>query len=152
MPKSIRNNTIIMALSGAVLSVAAFIIFTVLPSSELANGIQYSGTDALWVLALTPAFSLVGAANFLYAFLKNHKLWSRILSKTIVLSASLILGAMMIFNFAVYAAYFFDQFKLGFVAPFGGTVYESLQIIVGVFTVLQLLFGALSIPATSKNK
>ncbi len=152
MLRSIRTKTVTLSLAGALLSVVALLIFIVLPNSELANGIQYSGNDALWVLSLTPVFSLIGAINFLYAFLKDYKLWSGILSNTIVKSAALVLGAMMIFNFAVYTSYLFTQLKLGFVAPYSGTVYENLQVILIVFSVLQILFGALSIPATSKSK
>lgn len=152
MSKSIRNKTITLAFAGAVLSVAALLIFIILPESELANGIQYSGKDALWVLVLAPVFSLAGAINFLYAFLKDKKIWCEAFSKNIVTGAAFVLGAMMVFNFAVYTSYLIMQFDLGFVAPYDGTVYDSLQYIVGVFTVLQVLFSALSIPATATNK
>lgn len=147
-----RTKTVTLAFAGAVLSLAALLIYIILPGSELANGIQYSGKQALGVLALTPIFSFVGALNFMYAFLKDHKVWTDILSKPIVISSTVILSVLMIFNFAVYLSCFLTQFKLGFVAPYDGTVYETLEILLIVVTTLQFIFSAFSIAATIKNK
>ncbi len=146
-----RTKTITLAFAGALMSLAALIIFVVLPDSELANGIQYSGKDALWVLTLTPVFSLAGAVNFMYAYLKDYKIWSGVLSKNILIGATAVIGSSMIFNFAVYLSYLISQFRLGFVAPYTGTVYENLVVLLTVFTVHQLIFSALSIPAVKKQ-
>lgn len=152
MLKLNSKKTILLAFAGSVFSLAALLIFMLLPSSELANGIQYSGKDALWVLVLAPVFSLCGAVNFLYAFLKDFKAWSNFLSKPIFIGAAAVFCGLMIFNFAVYLSYLITQFKLGFVAPYTGTVYDSLEILLIIVSVLQFAVSAAATAIIVKNK
>ena len=146
-----KNKSIVLSFTGSLLSLAALLIFMLLPSSELANGIQHSSTDAFWVLAFAPVLSLSGSAGFTYALTKNFKQLEKILPKPAVLCAGAVLCLLMAGSFIVYLSYLIKQFKLGFVAPYGGTVYESLEILVISATVLQFITSALIAVATKKG-
>ena len=146
-----KNKSIVLSFTGTLFSLAALLIFILLPSSELANGIQHSGTDALWVLVFAPVLSLFGSAGFLYALTKNLKQLEKFLPKPAVLCVEAVLCLLAVGSFVVYLTYLIKQFKLGFVAPYGGTVYENLEILVISTTVLQFITSALIAVATKKG-
>lgn len=151
MLKSNGKFTVSLAYIGSVISLGALLIFKLLPTSELANGIQYTGKEALWVLILSPLFALLGAVTLMYAYIKNYKALQKFLPKPAVTGTIIILAAFMIFNFCVYLSYLIAQFDLGFVAPYAGTVYESLETAVVIGTVLQFISSILANIAIVKN-
>ena len=152
MSKLNRTKTIAFTLIGSVSALAALLIFLLLPTSELANGIQYSGTDALWVLAISPVAAVISAASFIIAFIKDGKTWSGLLSKPIVIGAAAILAVLNVFNFVVYVTYFSEMLSLGFVAPYTDTIYEYLAIAATMFVVIKLLYTGLATIAAIRNK
>ena len=147
MNKSGSKSAVIMAFSGALLSLAALLIFIFVPTSQLANGIEYAGTDALWVLAVSPIASLLGAVLFVLSFVKNFDEWFSTMSKPLVLSMTILLSMMSLFNFGLYLSYFISQVDLGFVAPYTGLIYDKLLTVAIVVTFHQFFFSAISLIA-----
>lgn len=151
MLKALKNKNVIFALLGSVLSLAGVLIYNLLPFSEIANGIQYSATDALWVLALSPALLFLGGVSFIFAFFKDKKNWEGTLPDAAIYSFTAIFTAAVIINFAVSLSYFISQYDLGFVAPFTGLVYETFAVVMIIFAIWQFLFTALTVAECARE-
>jgi hypothetical protein len=152
MAKFNRKLTIVLAYAGALLALAALLIFKILPTSELANGIQYSGTDALWVLVTCPVLAVLGAVCFMSSFLKDSKIWQSYLSEPVLMGATIACGIVLAINLYVYFSYTIDQFSLGFVAPYAGTKYETYDIFVTVMTINQFILSTIAALAVKRSK
>lgn len=152
MNKLNRMRTILLTLIGAFAALAAVLVFVLLPTSEIANGIQYSGQDAIWVLAIAPIASIISTLSFVFAYQKDYKIWCDLLSKPVVTGARGLFAVLNIFNLAVYLTYFTKQISLGFVAPYDGTGYEYLAVVAIVIVVIMFLLTALSSIAVIRNK
>ena len=148
----LKRNNIILVFFSAIAAIVALLIFLMLPTSQLANGIEHSAKDALWVLAASPVFALVAAVCFVLVFIKDIDTWSNLLSKPIVTAIIGLSSAFGLVNFIIYLTYTVQQFSLGFVAPFGGTVYELLSVAAIVIVVLNFIFSAIITIATLRNK
>ena len=151
MSKINKKAVVTFAFIGSAFSLAALLIFMLLPTSEIANGIQYSGKDALWILILSPVFSFIGAISFMFAFLKDYKLWKGYLTNFALFGFLAVSAVLLVSNFSVYLTYLISQFDLGFVAPYTGTVFDKLEILVIIVTVLQFTVATL-IAVKAKNK
>ena len=147
-----KAKTIVLAFAGSLLSLAALLIFNLLPSSQLANGVEHAATDAIWVLAASPVLFLLGGMVFMSAYLKDFKAWKDFLSGAMVKGATGLFAIACIYNVVVSLMYFLSQYKLGFVAPFDGTVYgDVLVIIMTVVTIAQFIFSILGTAAVLRN-
>ncbi len=144
MKNTSGKSSVIFSISGSLLSLASLLIFMIIPNSQLANGIEYSGTDALWVLVLSPLFSLIGSGLFIFSFLKDFDEWSNTMSKPLVVGMTILLGCMSAFNFILYLSYFISQVELGFVAPYTGLIYHKLLTAAIVVTIHHFIFTAIS--------
>ena len=144
MLKSKNISSVILSFSGSLLSLAALLVYVILPTSQLANGIEYSGTDAVWVLAIVPVASLVGAVLFVSSFIKNFNEWVSTMSRPLVTGMITLLGCMSAACFINYLSYFVTQVQLGFVAPYTGLVYEDFITVAVVVVIHQFLFSVLS--------
>lgn len=153
MKNSKGISSVIISFTGSLLSLAALLIYIIIPTSQLANGIEHSGTDALWVLALAPAGALVGSALFLFSFLKDYRQWVDTMSKPLIIGMATLLGCMSLFNVALYLSYFIAQCELGFVAPYTGLVYDVLRPAAVAVTVTHFIFSVIcTIGALRKSK
>lgn len=152
MIKFNRKSTVVLAYAGALLALAALLILKILPTSELANGIQYSGTDALWVLAVCPVLAVLGAVCFIGSFIKDYKIWQSYLSEPIIKGATIGCTIILAINLFVYFSYTIDQFSLGFVAPYIGTKYETYDLFVTITTVNQFILSTIAALAIKRSK
>ena len=143
--------TVLLAYSGSVLSLGALLIYTILPSSELANGLQYSGTDALWVLAFSPVLALAGAACFTASLAKDYKTWQSFIAKDLITGALIATVVCLIASVAIYIYNFTTQFSLGFVAPFKGTVFETYAFILTLVTIDMFILSTFTAIAVKRN-
>ena len=143
--------SVILAYTGSILSLAALLVFKLLPTSELANGIQYSGTDAIWVLAICPVLAIVGAVCFMASFVKDLKAWKDLLPEELLRSSTIAIAVCLIISVAVYLSYFLKQLKLGFVAPFQGTIYELYSVVVTMMTINQFILSTFAAIAIKRN-
>ena len=151
MLKSNNKKTIISSFVGSFFALLALLIFLLLPTSDFANSINNSGSDALWVLAVSPVASLLSAGAFICAFIKRLNIWCNTISKPLVVGITTLFAGFGISNIVVYLAYFFSQYSLGFVAPYSGTVYEYLAVAVTVITIHKFLLSALVTIAIKRN-
>ena len=151
MLKLNSKSTITLAYAGSLLSLAALLIFKFLPTSELANGIQYSGTDALWALALCPLLAVLGAVCFMGSFLKDYKQWQDMFSKTNFSAATVACGIIFVINIVVYLSLFIKYFRLGFVAPYTNSSYELYEIFVIIMTIHQFILSTFAAIAVKRN-
>lgn len=144
MLKALKNKIVALSFIGTIVSLAGALIYNLLPVSELANGIQYSAKDALWVLALSPVLFLVGGVCFITAVLKDRNNWEGTLPAAGVYGFTAMFALSVIFNFAAGLSYFISQYDLGFVAPYDGLIYESFSIVMIIFIVWQIVFSVLA--------
>lgn len=144
MQKINSKKTVMLTFSALLFAVIALLIFMLLPTSELANGINYSAKSAIYVLAVSPVASLISLVLYMLALIKSYDTWCDALSKPCVNGLTALFAIFAVFNFAVFSAYFFLQVSLGFVAPSGGTVYEFLAVAALIATVHFALLTALS--------
>lgn len=147
MNKAKGKSSAVMAFIGALLSLAALLIFIFIPTSQLANGIEHSGSDALWVLALSPAASLVGGLLFILSFVRNINEWIDTMSKPLVTGMITLLALLSLFNLGLYLSYFIFQVDLGFVAPYTGLIYENLLTAAIAVTFHHFIFSVISLIA-----
>lgn len=151
MLKTNRKSSVILSVLGSLLSLGALLIFMLLPTSEFANSVYHSAKDALYVFLLSPVLSFIGSAFILGAYIKDFKNLTDTLMKSIAVSGAVLYSAIAVFNIATFAAYTAEQFSLGFVAPFSGTVYENLAVaaVIGVFH--QILLTVLTVVSAKKE-
>lgn len=153
MLKINRKSTVLLSFAGAILSLAALLIFMILPTSDFANSIDRPAKDALMVLLASPVLSLLGTFSLTFAFVKDFKVWADfILLKPLAVTISAFLTIFGLYNTGVYSAYLSDLFSLGFVAPYSGTVYEYLVIVAVITVILKFVFSALISIAAIRNK
>ena len=152
MLKTNKIKTIALSAISAVFALAALLIFLLLPTSQLANGIEHSAKEALWVLVFAPVGTLLASGCLIFAFLKDSNVWEKVLSRPIVTGITGLSLAFSLVNFGTYLSYTVQQFSLGFVAPYGDTVYELLAVAATVTVILHFLFATLIIIAAKKVK
>ncbi len=151
MLKVNKTKTAVLAFLGAIFALAGLLIFKLLPVSDLANSVEHSAKDAIYVLAAAPVCFLLGGIIYLAAFTKDYKAWKNFLSAPMVLSATVIFAAGYIFNIAMSLSFFLSQNDIGFVAPFNGLIYEPLSIIMTVIVILDFIFAILGTAAVLRN-
>lgn len=153
MLKLNRKTTIFLTYAGSLLSLAALLIFMYLPTSDFANSIYRPAKDALMVMALSPVLATLGAVSFFFAIIKDAKAWvSFIELKPLVLCLTALSVVLSIFNIGLFASYTAELFSLGFVAPYSGTVYETLAVAAPVLVASKFVFSTLISIAAIRNK
>lgn len=152
MQKINGKKTVVLTFSALIFAVIALLVFMLLPTSELANGISYSAKSAIYVLAVSPVASLISFGLYMLALIKGYNSWCDAFSKPCVNGLAALFAVFAVFNLAVFSAYFFLQVSLGFVAPYGGTVYEYLAIVAMFATVNFTLLTVFSSIAVKRIK
>ena len=144
--------SVVLAYAGSLFSLAALLVFKILPTSDFANSIEHSGMDAVWVLTICPVFALLGAVCFMISFLKDYKAWQDFTTaKPLITGAAIACAVFFILNLYVYFSYYFNQVSLGFVAPYDGTIYKTYEIFVTVITVNQFILSTIAAIAIKRN-
>ena len=143
--------SVILTYAGSLLFLGALLIYTILPTSELANSIEYSGTDALWILATCPVLALIGTVCFMAALVKDLKAWQSYISKELFTGAAAGIAVGLVAGFAMYLSNFLTQLSLGFVAPFTGTIYETYAVILTMITIDMFILSTFAAIAIKRN-
>lgn len=151
MLKLNRRKTISLTVSGLVFAVIALLVFIFLPTSDLANSIDYSAKSAIYVLAISPIASLLSFALYFYAMIKDYIVWCKALSKLAVTALAVLFVVFSVCSFITYITYFISQVSLGFVAPYTGTAYEYLAIVTTIVVIHEALLTALSTTAVLRK-
>ena len=153
MLKLNRKTTVFLSFAGSIFSLIALLIFMYLPTSDFANSIDRPAKDALMAMAASPVLAFLGAVSFNFAVIKDFKAWvSFIDCKPLVISLTAFSAVLSLFNIGLFASYTAELFSLGFVAPFSGTIYETLTVISVVFVALKIVFSAIISIAVIRNK
>ena len=152
MLKALKNKNVIISSSGLILSLIGVLIYIILPFSELANGIEYSGDEALKVLMASPALVFIGGVFFIIALLGDIKNWKNTFSDVAIYAAVIAMIFTVIFNFSASLSYYLTLNSLGFVAPFTGLKYEVFAYIMPVFLFWQLIFTVLFAAESIRDK
>ncbi|MBE6774625.1 MAG: hypothetical protein E7543_00345 [Ruminococcaceae bacterium] len=113
----------VTAILGLVLLAVSVFMYKFVPVSDIANSIEHSGKDALYLLALSPVCALVAAVAYIVGGLTDKALVKNSVVQLVIFIVSAVLS---VFVCATSAAMFFDQLSLGFVAPLGDTVWNTL--------------------------
>ena len=112
-----------VAIVGLVFAVLSAVLYEYVPVSDIANSIEHSAKDGLYLLALSPVCALVAAVAYIVGGLLDKALVKNSVVQLVIFIVSAVL---LVFTFAVSVAMFFNQLSMGFVAPLDGTVWSSL--------------------------
>ena len=152
MHKFDGRRTIILSAISTLFSLISLLIFLLLPFSEIANSIEYSSKIAIGILAASPLFAAVASAGFVCIFLKNRNNWSDFFPGEMLTASTVAVVLVEISNLVIYLKFFISQLSMGFVAPYTGTIYDNLAVVVTMFMIYKLIFTALVIVAVRRDK
>lgn len=153
MLKINRKTTILLAYAGSIISLVGLLIFVLLPTSDLANSIEHSAKDALMVFILSPVCALIGSLAFIFATAKDFKVWVKFTEyKSLVTALTALFAAFSIYEIAFFTSYLAEQFSLGFVAPYSGTIYDTLAFVAIIFVALKFVASTFLSIAVIRNK
>lgn len=120
---------------GMLLSIVADVIYWYIPVSDLANGIEHSGMDAVYVLFAGGVLGVIALGVYIAgSFIDKAIVSNSVVQKIIfgISAATLLITAVINFAFAIYCS------SLGFVAPVTSTVWYGLGILSTVATVIYI--------------
>lgn len=135
------------ASAGIVLVILSVFLYKYVPVSEIANGIGHSAKEGFFLLAVSPVCALLAVIAYLVGGLTDKALVKNSVVQLVIFIVSSVL---LVFICGTSAAMFFQQFSLGFVAPHGDTVWNTLGNINVVAAVLYAA-GNIYIFATARK-
>ncbi len=118
---------------GILLAAVSVFLYEYVPVSDIANSIEHSGKDGLYLLAVSPICALVAFAMYMIGGLTDKALVKNSVVQLVIFIVSAVCLA---FICGVSAAMFFSHLSLGFVAPLGDTVWSTLGMVNIVAAVL----------------
>ncbi len=122
-----------------ILVLASYFIYKFLPESTLANGIEYSGMTAVYVLMCAPILCALSLVLYFVSAKKLKPYFFSLYKKAAVAIVLLIPIITTVVSMVFELLFVVESFKLGFTAPFSGSVYESYGIFILVSSAIQLL-------------
>lgn len=128
-------------------SLVGILIYRFLPVSKLANSIEHSGMDAVYALITSPVLAFFALVLFVLSFGMIIKKFSAGPVKNIIVGASGVTAAGLIFNFIAALLFLLKQNKLGFVAPIYDTVWETLLSVMAFVLVFKFILFVFEILA-----
>ena len=137
--------TLILGLSSWILLLASYLTYTIIPVSDLANSVDRSGMDAVYVLTAAPVFAAISLILLALTMLLNKDYLFKLTDKKIILTAFGINAIMTIISLIFSIIFVVSQYDLGFTAPIDGTVYESYAI----YILINVIAEAVSLVALS---
>ncbi len=135
------------ASAGILLVAVSVFLYKYVPVSDIANSIEHSAKDGLYLLAVSPLSALVAFIAYLVGGLTDKALVKNSVVQLVIFIVSAVLLA---FICGTSAALFFSQLSLGFVAPPDGTVWSTLGTVNIVAAVLYAA-GNIYIFATARK-
>ena len=113
----------VTAAIGLVLVIASAFLYKYVPVSDIANGIEHSAKNGLIFLAASPICAFFAAVAYIVGGLTDKALVKNSVVQLVIFIVSAVL---LVFICGTSAAMFFYQLSLGFVAPLGDTVWNTL--------------------------
>ncbi len=139
-----NNKLVLFNAVSFVFALIGTLIYQLIPVSDLANGIEHSPKDALYILLLSPIAFLVATIFFVLIF-KDFKLLQAFIDKVVLIPVFFVGAASLAFSFISSLMFTIDQFKLGFVAPADGTKWATIGTVIIVLTVILFLINAATV-------
>ncbi len=122
------------------ISLGSLLICRYLPTSDFANSIERSGMDGVYAFISSPVLALFCVGVLIFAMAMNRGAFVPVLGKKVYAVLEVLFTALFTFGFASSLAYLIYQWKLGFLAPFDGTMYQTLHDIMLVGLMLTVTF------------
>lgn len=122
-------------------------LYNFVPSSDIANSIDHSAKDGLVFLAASPVCAFIAAVAYIVGGLTDKALVKNSVVQLVIFIVS---AVSLVFVCAVSVSMFFDQLSLGFVAPLGDTVWNTLGMI-NIFAAALYTAGNIYIFATARK-
>lgn len=119
------DKTLLLAAVSIILLLGAYLTYTIVPVSELANGIDHSGMDAVYVLTLSPVLAFLSLIMLALTLFINKGYLLDLLDNRIVFAGFGTAAAMTVISIVFSIIFVASQYDLGFTAPIDGTVYEA---------------------------
>ncbi len=132
---------------GLVLILASVVLYKYVPVSDIANGIEHSAKDGLIFLAVSPVCALIAVIAYIVGGLTDKSLVKNSVVQLVIFIVSAVL---LVFVCGTSAAMFFNQLSLGFVAPLGDTVWNTLGT-VNIVAAVAYAAGNIYIFATARK-
>ncbi len=137
---------------GCFISLASLLIYRYLPASDFANSVERSGMDGVYAFISSPVLALVALGVFALAMMKNKDTYTALLGKTVYSVLGVGFPAVFAYGFVSSLAYLIFQWKLGFLAPFDGTVYQTLHDVMLIALMLIITFLLVTTIIIKKKK
>lgn len=135
----IKTKAFIPYLFSFILILAAYLVYTIVPSSELANSIEHSGMDAVYVLTAAPILSFSALVLSVLSYALNRKYLNELLSKQIAFAGCAVITFMLLLCTYFSISFVVSQYQLGFTAPINDTKWESYGIFMLVACIIQFI-------------
>ncbi len=134
---------------------ASYLFYVLVPSSELANGLEHPGITAVYVLTASPVLAVVTLILLVVTFFLNKDYISNLVSKPAAVTGFAVLSLMVAVSVYFTVSFVTLQYKLGFAAPIYGTKWSGYAVYILVSVILQfisLLLVTLKMKGIFKNK
>ncbi len=135
----IKTKVFAPCLLSFLLLLASYLIYTVVPVSELANSVEHSGMDAVYLLTASPVAAFISLVLLMVAFIPNKKYLTELLTKKVTICAFLVASLLIVISFIFSVLFVVSQYKIGFTAPFDGTKWESYNVFILVSCIIEFI-------------
>lgn len=148
------NKKIIIPYCFALLfSLAAYLIYTLVPVSDIANSVEHSGMDAVYILTASPVCAFIALISLCLALIFNFKQLGNNKSSKLILSLSAILPVAFSVASAVFCTMFtVSQYQLGFTSPIDDTQWYTYSKFILVNFIVELLVAIVTIVISKIKK
>ncbi len=151
----INSKAFIPYLISCVTYLASYLVYSLVPSSELANGVEHPGITAVYVLTASPVLAIFAFILLAATFVLNKDYFSSLISKPLTVVVFSALGIMAAISIYYTASFVALQYKLGFATPIYGTKWSGYAVYILISVILQfisLLLFTLKMKGVIKNK
>lgn len=118
---------------------ASYLVYILVPVSDLANSIEHSGMDAVYLLTVSPILALVSLALLLSAYVINKQYLNKLLSVQVAVAAFSVNLLFVAVSLIFSVLFVVSQYQIGFTAPLNGTKWESFGIFILVSCVIEFI-------------
>ncbi len=131
---------------------ASYLFYTIVPVSDLANSVEHSGMDAVYLLTCSPVFAFLALLALALALFIDLKYLVKHPMKILLISGFSLLCVFILVSAIFSVIFVSSQYKLGFTAPINDTVYFSYSKFILASVILQTIFAVVSLVLSKVRK
>lgn len=135
----INTKAFIPYLLSCIAYLTSYLIYAIVPSSELANGVKHPGITAVYLLTASPVLALIALVMLIVTFIINKDYMIKLISKPLAVTLFSVLGAMIAITVYFTVSFVALQYKLGFTAPIYGTKWSGYAVYILISVILQFI-------------